>query len=323
MKAAFTGAPPPSGYFDPTLISDKLKQIFLGNGFIINKSKAHYSDQFARKIVTGLKIHDKVNVDRKYVRNIRAALFAIETNGIDASQKKFEDFYGGRTDLKTYLQGKISWVGHIKGLSDSTFRTTATRFNKLFSPAVIKYDPSIEDIRDYAVWIVDNFENCIQGSGFFLKDVGFVTAAHCIETASEVSLTHPQNPKKMSLATIKFIDTNVDLAILNHNVEQKEYFELEALKAPPYKGEEVSAAGYPSFGTGDILNIREGKVIMTTHKHGIKLLEVSQKLSQGMSGGPILNKSGQVVGIIHKGGPAEGRDFAIDISVLHSMLASI
>jgi hypothetical protein len=60
---------------------------------------------------------------------------------------------------------------------------------------------------------------------------------------------------------------------------------------------------------------------MLTVKHGIDLIEVSQKLSQGMSGGPILANTGQVMGIIHKGGPKEGRDFALNISTLLAGLA--
>ncbi len=43
-------------------------------------------------------------------------------------------------------------------------------------------------------------------------------------------------------------------------------------------------------------------------------------LTQGMSGGPILDANGGVVGVIHKGGPDEGRQLAIDLSVLQEWL---
>lgn len=53
---------------------------------------------------------------------------------------------------------------------------------------------------------------------------------------------------------------------------------------------------------------------------GVQLIEVTQKLSQGMSGGPLLAGKA-VAGIVHKGGPNEGRDFAIHIEVLRAWLA--
>jgi RNA-directed DNA polymerase len=46
------------------------------------------------------------------------------------------------------------------------------------------------------------------------------------------------------------------------------------------------------------------------------MIEVTQQLTQGMSGGPILDAHGEAVGIIHKGGPHEGRQLAIQLSVL-------
>jgi hypothetical protein len=43
-------------------------------------------------------------------------------------------------------------------------------------------------------------------------------------------------------------------------------------------------------------------------------------LTQGMSGGPLLNANDHVVGVVHKGGNEYGRQLAIDIGVLHAWL---
>ena len=51
------------------------------------------------------------------------------------------------------------------------------------------------------------------------------------------------------------------------------------------------------------------------------MIEVTQQLTQGMSGGPILDANGMVVGVIKKGGPDEGRQLAVNLSVLHQWLA--
>ncbi len=80
------------------------------------------------------------------------------------------------------------------------------------------------------------------------------------------------------------------------------------------------AVGYPGWAPGDPLNIRPGVVSTLTVKRAVQLIEVAQKLPQGMSGGPLLDANDAVAGIIHKGGPKEGRDFAVHIKVLEDWL---
>jgi RNA-directed DNA polymerase len=56
-------------------------------------------------------------------------------------------------------------------------------------------------------------------------------------------------------------------------------------------------------------------------KSGVQLIEVTQKVAQGMSGGPLLDAYQNVVGINHKGGPDMARDFAVHINELTAWLA--
>jgi RNA-directed DNA polymerase len=51
------------------------------------------------------------------------------------------------------------------------------------------------------------------------------------------------------------------------------------------------------------------------------MIEVAQKLAQGMSGGPLLDENGAVAGINHKGGPSEARDFAVHVNALIDWLS--
>ena len=115
-------------------------------------------------------------------------------------------------------------------------------------------------------------------------------------------------------------DQDRDLAILEHPIPATEYFEFERSKHAVKVGDELTAVGYPSFGPGDGLNVRDGKVSSLPVKNGVKLIEVTQKLSQGMSGGPLLDGDNGVAGAVHKGGPDEGRDFAINIELLEVWL---
>jgi S1-C subfamily serine protease len=137
----------------------------------------------------------------------------------------------------------------------------------------------------------------------------------------EVEVYHPSKPSNTFRVKVLKSDPHRDLAILEHAIPPTEYFELEQSNYPVVVGEELVAVGYPGFGPGDSLNVRDGTVSSLPVKHGVKMIEVTQKLSQGMSGGPLLDPTGAVAGIIHKGGPGEGRDFAIHIEMLNDWLA--
>lgn len=323
MTALFEGTVPPSGRFPPELLAPALSNIFAANGFAINKNKTHYADRHSRRMVTGLKVNELLNVDRRYVRNIRAALFSVETLGRKASQDKFEKDHSGTSNLGAYLEGKISWLRHIRGQSDPVFRAIAVRFNTSFPERLIEVTPTADEVRDRAVWVVEYASGSVtlQGTTFFLKDVGLVTAEHCVEGVEEVDVYHPSKLANKFKTKVSKRDKDRDLAILTHAIPPTEFFELEGSSGPVAVGQELTALGYPSFGPGDRLNVREGKVSSLSVKHGIDLIEVTQKLSQGMSGGPVLDNDNAVVGIIHKGGPSEGRDFAIKIEVLNVWLA--
>jgi RNA-directed DNA polymerase len=317
-SALFEAALPSPGRFSPDLLASKLRDLFQQNGFVINPAKLHYADRHSRRIVTGLKVNELLNVDRRYVRNIRAALHSIETLGATDAEKKFHAKHGGSSSLTSHLRGKVSYLTHIKGQSDPVVRNITLRFNECFPTRPIKVTPTLEEIRDRAVWVIEHSE--AQGTAFFLKGVGLVTAAHCVKDVSEVEVFHPSKHANTFKVAVQKLHEHRDLAILAHNIPTTEYFELDIASHAPATGNVMTAAGYPAWGPGDRLNIRPGVVSTVTTKSGVKLIEVNQKLSQGMSGGPLLDANDAVAGIIHKGGPTEGRDFATHISVLEDWL---
>lgn len=321
MNALFEGPAPPAGPISPDLMVPAFRQIFTANGFTINPSKAHYADRHSRKMVTGLKVNELLNVDRRYVRNLRAALHSVEVLGLEDAQTKFEEKHGGESGLVAHLAGKVSWLRFIRGQTDPVFRSIASRFNKSFPDNAITVAPSPAEVRDRAVWIVEDPTAITQGTAFFLQGVGLVTAAHCVESGGAVDIYHPSKRANMFTATVFKVDVERDLAILSHDIPPTEFFELDVSPRPVATGHATVAVGYPGFGPGDSLNIREGKVQSLAIRPEKRLIEVSQKLTPGMSGGPLLDSADGVIGIIHKGGPGEGRDFAVSIDALLAWLA--
>jgi RNA-directed DNA polymerase len=315
----FQGALPATGRFSPEILAPAVTSAFKGNGFTIHPDKAHYADRNSRRIVTGVKINAGLNVDRRYVRNVRAIMHSIQTIGLPAAQKKHEDG-GGKGNLEALLRGKISYIAHLKGQPDPVVRSLALRYNNCFPARPIKLTPTVGERRDRSVWVIETDTH--HGTAFFLKDIGLVTAEHCVEGADSVEILHPgKHATKFAVKVLKR-HKHRDLAILDHSgIPEIEYFELEPAMGGISVGASVTAYGYPSWAPGDRLNERPGYVSLLTPKSGVQMIEVTQQLAQGMSGGPILDAQGKVVGVIHKGGPGEGRQLAVNLSVLWDWLA--
>jgi RNA-directed DNA polymerase len=321
LTGLFEASPPSSGHFSPELLAEKLQQIFTANGFVVNPDKAHYADRHSRRTVTGIRINEALNVDRRFVRNLRAALYSVEALGISAAEAKFHVSHRGKSGIGSHLQGKVAWLGHIKGPSDPVFRSIASRFNKAFPTLGLEIYPTPQEIRERSVWLIEHWEGTgDQGSAFFLKGVGLVTAEHCVSPSGVVELYHPSKPSNKFPASVKHRCKYRDLAVLDHAIPSNEFYEIEAAVKSAATGDLTTAIGYPGFGPGDKLNVRPGLVTSLPVKSAVQMVEVQQMLTQGMSGGPLLNVNDQVVGVVHKGGHEHGRQLAIDVAVLHAWL---
>ena len=299
--ALFEGDRPDSGRLPLEKLSGKLVSIIGNNGFELNPEKLHYADKNSRRMATGIKINEGLNVDRRYVRNIRSALLKVEKLGPAATQAELGKRLGKPCSIQAHLQGKISWVGFVKGQSDPVFRSLAKRYNRSFSTSLIKVHPSEIERADRAIWVVET--NGDTGTAFFLDGVGLVTAAHCVNGASQIEVFHPLRTSNRFQVEVKHLCTHRDLAILKHTIASTEYFELGAYTSPPITGSDTLAAGFPTYGPGDRLNVRKGSISSLMTKSAVQLIEVSQMLGQGMSGGPLMNEDYEVLGVIHKGGP--------------------
>lgn len=322
---------PISGRIDPSKLSVKVRSIIYGNDFGINKSKVWFSEKGARKEVTGLIVNQFVNVPRKYIRNLRASIYKLESMGIAAAQADFEARYSSTSQLADVLSGRLNWLAQVRGYSFEPYRKLASKYNLLFPTRKLRIDPSLSDIINRAVWAFewiadtpDEKAKCNQASAVFVKGVGLVTAYHAVDglpVGEAIDLFSPFLPGKAFSAKRTAIECPTrDIAILEHDVPKTEFHELLPASVDDPISSKTVAVGYPNFHAGDLLTKKEGEITSRFDRHSIPHCEVSQVLNSGMSGGPILNSRSEVIGIVHSGGLTEDRQIAVSIRAAVSLL---
>ncbi|MBI5706439.1 MAG: serine protease [Armatimonadetes bacterium] len=147
------------------------------------------------------------------------------------------------------------------------------------------------------------------GSGFVLAKDRVATAWHVVWDAEEIWLSFPGQVKKMA----KVVDANskADLAILAIEDAPKP---LQNNRKRPEPGETLYAIGAPKDLTGSIV---EGLMSQARAVNGVTVYQISNPVTHGYSGGPVLNKSGQVVGMVSWGYAGEGSlNFAVPVATI-------
>jgi S1-C subfamily serine protease len=157
------------------------------------------------------------------------------------------------------------------------------------------------------------------GSGFFVREDIIATNNHVIEGASSLYAKARGNRKLYKLELI-IARPRTDLALLKIVGIRKAPLLLANFNQVGI-GDEVYAVGNPSglegtFSQGVVSGIRKTK--------SRNYLQISAPISSGSSGGPILNKSGKVIGIAVGGIPTNGNlNFAIPVSELARLLNAV
>ncbi len=105
---------------------NQLRDVINQCGFAINEKKVRMTPANRKQTVTGIVVNEKVNIDRKLLKNIRAMAFDLRKNGVEAATRKHFDLKG-IVDIKykamfmARLEGYINFVGQIRGRTDSVY----------------------------------------------------------------------------------------------------------------------------------------------------------------------------------------------------------
>lgn len=138
---------------DRIRLGETFCQIVDENGFVINEEKVRFATRNNRQDVTGLIVNEKINVPRHYVRQVRAMLHAWEKYGKKAAAEEHYKLYKNMqvTDPENRfgreLQGKINYIGYIKGRENEVYARFCNTLRKL-EPSVklkVRYNASSYD----------------------------------------------------------------------------------------------------------------------------------------------------------------------------------
>ena len=130
------------------------------------------------------------------------------------------------------------------------------------------------------------------GSGFLIRSDGLaLTAAHVVDKAARITV-RMSTEEELECELISS-DTETDIAVLR--LPPGTYPSLALSRSEPASGAQVRAMGFP---TKDALIITEGLMnaadAVVSEKHRAM---VSCDIVNGMSGGPVFDRCGQVIGL--------------------------
>ncbi len=119
---------------------------------IINQNKTRLQKAGYRQEATGLIVNEKVNVRRRYVKEIRMWLYYWEKYGYEKAEQIFKrDYMADKGHIKklnahlvNVLDGKLEFLKMVKGIEDVTYKGLKKKFDTLHEFKKTKYQSEID-----------------------------------------------------------------------------------------------------------------------------------------------------------------------------------
>lgn len=287
------------------IVGKGFREIIESNGFVINGNKARLYHRNQAQRVTGLTVNEFPNVHRKFVRQIRAMIYAWEKFGLEKAESEYHAKYRIKhrninlepSSFARVLQGKLTFISMVRGLSDPIYIKFSHRCHAL-NPKLFTRVFDKEDNLNQAVWVLESEAESIQGTAFFVKDVGMVTCDHVV--AAGTVAFHPSQPLTRFPVKVLAHDSHLDIAILQIDFASRAVLQLGDPTVLTHNSR-ILIAGYPNFGNGDPLYKSWGAVTTKRIRHGVLYLIPSAPIAAGNSGGPVIDEHYRVIGIAARG----------------------
>ncbi len=140
-------------YQQQSAFRNELERVITEQHFTINNAKTRLRHCSTRQEVTGLTVGAKINVSRKYVKDVRAILHIWEKYGYNAAFATFYPRYNsekcqlrrGTPDLSNVISGKLCYLKMVKGEKDAVYFRLHSQFARLIGQETVSpKNPGIE-----------------------------------------------------------------------------------------------------------------------------------------------------------------------------------
>jgi len=296
-------------------------------GFSLNTDKTRLRGRSQRQEVTGLTVNGDLNVPRKLVRQTRSMLYAWRKFGLGAAAAEYHAKYCTKhraspvpPDFVQVVRGKLNFIKSVRGTRDEIVVRLAKEFNELADmtgsakvafvepeTALTKFGPSVIVV-EYA-YDDDGEVQCAQGTGFYLNGVGWVTCEHVVcdddgKPHKEIEAFAANDHGHRYSVTVEHADKHRDIAILSltdkDGTPAKAKVTLD--EAPDiHQGQCVTVVGFPAYTVSQPPFIAESNVGTKYTRHGVSVFELTTHQTGGISGGPVVDEHGKLVGMVTKG----------------------
>lgn len=325
------------------ILSNNITDIIKNEGFIINNDKLKISPNSDRQEVTGLIVNKKVNIQKVYIKKLRALLNNVSKYGFYLEGCKYFEKTLNDCSNKDYVEhkfinvikGKIEFLKMIRGIDDYVYIKYASLFNELIDYDYFDtdYGLTMKEFIEKRVYPLISYDEMVQGTCFMADEIGMITSTHVLISPQsfiiEKKYKETKLKDKFNFCTVgskpfyildhynrKYIinpeitreQINTDILFYNC-IPSKKRFKINMTYEPKI-GETVYLAGYGEFKDfkTSTINYIESNVTGYTEFLGRKVACINSKIYHGMSGGPVLNSNREVIGIVYAGLNLEGDD---------------
>lgn len=341
-------------------LGEELQHHFSKNSFTINPLKTRVSSTRHRLEVTGLLINKFPNVKRVFVDTIRGGLHAWEKYGYKNANEHFQKKAYKRAtrsrkkpSLANYIRGKILFIKMVRGEDDFIYSKLAIRYNKLcrkqseldssFAYKELSTSSLVKNMGGAyrAVFVVectadDPTDGIIysQGSAFFIENIGLITCEHTLRVdesyvedmpGGSVEIIEASTLKRWK-AKCSHRDKNRDLAILEIvDPDPPEHLIFAARETAISISESCAIMGFPNYSSGrKTANYHTSSVLNYFPRTDLQRIEVKDTIRAGNSGGPLLDSSYRIAGIVQQGATIhEGNNECLCITEITKWATSI
>jgi RNA-directed DNA polymerase len=113
----------------PAEFLDQLKTII--KPFELNSKKTRIKKQSQQQKVTGLLVNEKVNIDRKFIKQLRAMLHDLKMNGIQKASFNHFNISNQESFFIHRLRGNIAFLGQVRGQLDKQYLKYYSEFHQM------------------------------------------------------------------------------------------------------------------------------------------------------------------------------------------------